>query len=287
MRVSFPPRHVCIVGALWVAMGAMAVPRSVGWMMGGRVTIDLSFVLFFLGRALLNGNPTARVWTLVLAGVGVAGGAAAAGFAAWSLWKHAGGLPLTTEDAGSAVELMLGTLWCVYMLHAMMRKDQRAWFGEMDGERAEVMSLTWAAAMAGVMLGSAPSVAEWRVREMYEKPLPFHVKVVPYDAASGRGLERLSYGDGDVSTPRGGTLPKPTVRCSIYLGPEGGRYLLLEGEAAQPFGLTVHAAGYTDKVISVCAGAEYEIRVPLQRLGADDGGGKKPGASAAEPEVKP
>lgn len=276
---SFPPRHVCIVGALWIALGAGSVVEMVARLVEGRFSIDMGFWFIPLGYGLLAGSPLARKWALFLSIGGAVCSAGGWGCSAYAQWKDGGGgLPLSADDVFAVAERTFGLVFCLYVAAVLIRREHRAWFAGTLKQGHEVKSLAWAAAAAGAVFGFFTHLTEWRSHEMYEKGGAFRVRVTPYDARTGKGLVKLSFDSSEVSPRSDPKSGLPEVHAIFYGGADGSQYEF-HGKAAQPFEVTLHAAGFRDKVITLCGKAEYEIRVPMQPL-EDGATGKDAGGKA-------
>lgn len=282
---SFPPRHLCIVGALWIAAGVGAAAEVVAELLHGRVDLNLALLALPVGFGILSGSTNARQSALFLASLGLAFTVGGGGLMAYEHWS--GKLPLAAPFLTSAlVEVVLTAACCLYVLLALTRSEHLLWFTDSKEERPAVRSLAWAVVVVAALSSTSEQLTAWQLHETYEKAAEFRVKVTPYDAVSGRGIESLSFGSNDTPPkPVPETRTPPKVDCSFVLEEGGGRSFKFRGEAAQPFEVTLHAKGYQDKVITLCGKAEYDIRVPMQPL--EDGKDEEAGGNATAPGVNP
>lgn len=272
-----PPRHLCIAGALLIAMGAAALAEKIASLIHGRWSNDIGFLLIFAGYGLLIGRPRARKWVLVIAIASLACMVVAGGCAAHEQWKCGGRVPLSPDDASAVAEWIWGVAFCLYLSITLTRSAHREWFAEEKKwittgkeDRTPVKSLAWAAAVVGMVFGYGEIVDAWRVKERYEKAGAFRVRLSPYSAAKGKGLTTLTYECDEVSHTDDAKPKLPRVRA-IFIGGEDGPHFEFYGEAAQPFDVTLKSEGFQDKTVTLCGKTEYEIRVPMQPLDAGKG----------------
>ncbi len=265
---SFPPRHLCIAGALFIAFGAGSVPSSIAKLIEGRFFIDIGFVLIPIGYGILIGRDSSRKWALFLSILGFVGSAIAVGCTLHEPWAEGNRLPYPDRVSTLFKSLLSGGCF-LYVIITLTRRGHSEWFAAEKEDRSAAKSLAWAVAVVAGFLFTLQHVTEWMNREIYETAMPFRTRVTPYNALNGKGLTSYSYDSDAVSRSKDSKSKLPKVNVS-YIGGDDGPYIEFYGMAAQPFEVTLHSDGFQDKTLTLSGNSEIEIRVPMQPLDAAD-----------------
>lgn len=261
---SLPPRHLCIAGALFIAVGVGAVIHIVASLFAGHIFFDFGFIGIGIGYGILIGRASSRKWALFIAIAGLAGTVL---FGANTAYGHfIGSAPLSHPASTYTIaELALFSGACLYVLIALWRSGHGEWFAAEKEDRTAAQTLAWAVAVvAGVFL-SSQSVTEWWVQQSYEKAFPLCVRVVPCNAENGQGLTNLSIIHNGQKTMMGfqPNLPRVTYQSSFSAG---GQQIEFYGVAAAPFEVKLGSAGFQDMTLTLTRESKREIRVPMQPL---------------------
>lgn len=261
---SLPPRHLCIAGALCIAAGVGAVTEMIAALIAGNLSIDFRFIGIPLGYGILIGRASSRKWALFFA---VAGLFFTAGPGGWMAYEYlTGGVRVTYPDGAVGLfVVVLAAASCLYVLMALRRSGHQEWFAAEKEETSAAKSLAWAVVAVAAFLHISQQSTEWWARRTLEQVYPFHVKVVPYNAENGKGLNSLSFSSEAMSLRSSSKSKLPRVHSKTFGGNDGIQ-CEFDGVAAQPFEVTVHADGFEDKTITLTRESEKVIRVPMQPL---------------------
>ncbi|WP_395746658.1 hypothetical protein [Prosthecobacter sp.] len=264
---SLPPRHLCIVGALWIAVGCGFLVETIAELIHGHFKIQLGFLAIPIGHGILVGRSSSRKWALFFAGVGLA---LTVGGSAWLAYEHRrDGTPLEAPDSTAAIlSVALATAGFLYVLWVLTRSSHLPWFAQSTAaeERPSVKSLAWAVAVVAVSLASAVHLETRQVEEIHARLRPVSVRVRPCDAATGKGLNNISY---QIKTPTGTddsdlwSAPRVNTR---FGSDSDGRFIDIFGAAAQSFEVTLGSDGFAEKVITISSESPSDRRIPLQPL---------------------
>jgi hypothetical protein len=264
---SFPPRHLCIAGALFIAYGAGSVVKTLSNLIEGRFSVEIGFVLIPIGYGILIGRASSRKWALFFTIAGLVGAVIGGALMLHGHWTGSERLPYP-DSVSTLFDLVLSWAFCLYVSITLTRSGHREWFAAEKEDRTAAKSVTWAVAVVALVLFSSQHVAAWRNREMYEKPRPFRVRVTPYNAVDGKGLTAFGFKSDTISPKPDSKTKLPKVEVT-YLNGKDGPQFEFHGVAAQPFEVTIHADGFADKPLTLTGKSEFDIRLPMQPLDAD------------------
>lgn len=265
---SFPPRHLCIASALMIAGGIGSVVQMIAELMRGQFHVAIGFVGIPIGYGVLTGRPSSRNWALLLAGAGLVLIAGVGGLGVYAHYWTGSDRTSHPEQVSIAAALLLAAASSAYLLAVLTRRENQGWFAEDKGDSPQARSFAWSVAVVATVLFSSQQMVQWWIRETFESAVPFHVRLAPYDAATGEGLIGISY-HGPSSKPVPGSkmeLPKLNVSYS-----SAGNGILIDifGMAVRPFEVKLGYPGYEDKTVTLgeklkpWEQPKSELRVPL------------------------
>ena len=278
---TFPPRHICIVGALAVAAGVGSIVGMIAGLIGGGFSFDIGFVGIPIGYGILIGRASSRKWAIFFA---AAGGLLFGGLGGWIFFGHVTGsdtLPYP-DGAYTAVELIITLACCTYAFFVLRHKSNREWFDSITEHPASSTSFAWAIAVTSSVLLFSHHATEWWVGETHSRIYPFRVTVAPYDAQSGEGLNSLSYDSDAISFSSSSKPELPKVGVSFISGRDGMK-LEFSGVATRPFEVTIRSEGFQDTPITLDQKSDDEIRVAMISLDKT----KPEQAGAGQPATRP
>src|SRR6478609_7753135 len=84
---TLPPRHVSIVGALFIGLSAWSAVGILAAWVDGRAGLDLTIFTLPVGYGILLGNASARIWGRILAVIGLILNLLGAAFTGYDLYK--------------------------------------------------------------------------------------------------------------------------------------------------------------------------------------------------------
>ena len=281
---SFPPRHICIVGALAVAAGVGSIVGMIAGLIGGAFSFDLGFVGIPIGYGILIGRSSSRKWAIFFAAVGAL---FLAGFGGWAFFDHfTGGDTLPYPDgAYNAAELIIALVCCVYVLVILCGRANREWFASISEHPASAKSFAWAVAVTSSVLLFSHHATEWWVEETHAQIFSFRVTVTPYNTQNGEGLSSLSYDSDGISFSSNSKPSLPKVGVS-FIGGRDGMQLEFSGVATRPVEVTLKSEGFEDTPITLDRNSDDEIRVamlPIETTKPEQGGAGQP-ATRSESE---
>ena len=277
---SFPPRHICIAGALAIAAGVGSVIGMIASLAGGGFFLDFGFVGIPIGYGLLIGRSPSRKWDLFFA---ISGFILMVGFGGWTAYDHfIGGDRLPYPDSAYTVaELIIAAASCLYVFIVLKRGVHREWFETVKDDSSAPKSFAWAVAVVAAVFLFSQHATEWWVEETHSQIYPFHVRITPYNAENGQGLRSLSYDSDAISHTSAAKSNLPKVSVS-FIGGRDGMQLEFLGVATRPVEVTLQSDGFQDTPITLAGDSEDEIRVAMLPLDT-----KKPEqASAGQPATR-
>lgn len=257
----FPPRHICIVGALCISTGIGSVIGMIVGLIGETFTFDLGFVAIPIGYGILIGRASSRRWAIFFAVIGFLLGS---GFGGWAFFEHFTGRDtLPYPDATYvAVELVLALAGCIYVVLVLTRKVYDEHFESIAEPTAPLKSIAWAVSVTSAVLLGSYYASEWWIGETHARIFPFRVTVAPYDAKNGEGLNSISYDSDHLSISSRSKPDFPKVDVSFVSSQEGMR-LEFSGIATGPVEFTIRSEGYQDTPITLHQGSDDEIRLAM------------------------
>ena len=258
---SFPPRAICIAGALALATGANSVAQMIAGLLGGIFTLDPGFVGIPIGHGILVGRASSRHWALLFAGAGVLVFAVAIARILLAPFEHEGYSP-HPEDIHAIAGWSVAAASCLYVFIVLMRKDHKAWFGIAREESGSARSFSWAVAIVAGTFLVAQHTMEWRMKKTYSLLYDFRVRVVICDGLSGKDVGAISFeSDASSKASDGGSIP-PKIRVD-YVGKNDGTVLEFSGYATHPVSVTLRSPGYMDTHITLDRDSGDEVRVAM------------------------
>lgn len=263
-RMSFfPPRHICIAGALMIAVGVGSIIGMIAKLRGG-FHFDFGFVAIPIGYGVLIGRASSARWGMIFS---LAGVLLYSGFGGWTLWKHFRGSErlFYPDSAYFAVGLVISIVCCLYVFLVLIRRGHREWFGNETVETGPVKTFAWSVAMAATVLLVSRHALEWRTAENHRRMYGFRVKVTPFNAEDGKGVQSIIQEGGFTSFSNGDEPAFPRVQTYV-LGGDDGMHLVFSGVATEPFEVTIRSEGFKPKRIRLDQDTEDEIRVALTPL---------------------
>lgn len=274
---SFPPRHICIVGALAVVAGVGSIVGMIAGLIGGAFSFDLGFVGIPIGYGILIGRSSSKNWAIFFAAVGAL---FLAGFGGWAIFDHfTGGDTLPYPDGVyTAAELAIELVCCVYVLLILCRRASREWFASVCENPAPSKSIAWAIAVVSVVLLLSHHAAEWWVEETHARIFPLRVTVTPYNSQNGEGLSSVSYDSDAISLHRNSKPGLPKVAVS-FIGGRDGMRLEFSGVATRPVEVTLKSEGFENTPITLDRSSDDDIRVamlPIETTHPEQGLGGQP-----------
>jgi hypothetical protein len=274
---SFPPRHICISGALAVAAGVGSIVGMIAGLIGGTFSFNLGFVGIPIGYGILIGRSSSRKWAIFFA---AAGALFIAGFGGWAVFDHfTGGDTLPYPDgAYTAAELGITLVCCVYVLLILCRRSNREWFASISENPASSKSFAWAIAVTSAVLHISHHATEWWIEETHAQVFPFRVTVTPYNSQNGEGINSLSYDSDAISFSSNSKPDLPKVGVA-FIGGRDGMQLEFSGVATRPVKVTLKSEGFEDTPITLDRNSDDEIRVamlPIEATKPEQGVGGQP-----------
>lgn len=265
-----------MAGILVLASGAVALADTLFNLLKGRFFFNLGFVGIPIGYGLLIGRASSRKWALFFSRLAVVVACVIVTWAALD-WLPRGGWVLGRASYGTWAEwLMLAG--CVYVAAVLSRSGHQEWFAEEKQDTEWARSIAWGVTLAVMALCLLMNAGMAQMRESFAKARPLHVRITPYDAVSGKGLNNIGCRHEGLSSvgPAAGTRPGTRLSSVTHSSAEG-MSLDFYGMVLEPYQISVGSAGYESQVVTLDGGSPSEIRVPLQPL-EDAGAEKKPDA---------
>jgi len=278
---SLPPRHLCIAGALCIALGVGSVTEMTAALLGGRISIELGFVGIPIGYGILIGRASSRKWALFFAHLALLLTVVCVGWAGYDRWTGGGRMPPYPDSVAGGVVLVLVAASSFYVRSALTRSGQEEWFLAEKQETSAAKTLTWAVVAVAAFLHASEQTTEWWMQKTLAQVHPVHVRVAPYNAENGQGMKTLDL-SGEVVNPTKQSVSKLPRLTSKTFGGDDGIQVAFDGVAAAPFQITLRADGFEDKTITLDRESQKVIRVPMQPL---DAGQKKTEPGKAEPKA--
>jgi hypothetical protein len=271
---SFPPRHICIVGALAVAAGVGSIVGMIAGLIGGDFSFDLGFFGIPIGYGILIGRSSLRNWAICFTAIGAL---SLVGFGGWAFFDQlSGGDTLPYPDgAYTAARLVIALVCCIYVLVMLCHGADREWFASISEHTAPMKSFALAVAVASAVVHFSNHATEWWVKETHAQIFPFRVTVTPYNSQNGDGITSLSYDSGAISFTSSSKPDLPKIAVSSIGGRDGMR-LEFSGVATRPVEVTLKSKGFQDTAITLDQYSDDEIRVamlPSETTKPEQGGG--------------
>lgn len=274
---SFPPRHICIVGALAVAAGVSSIVDMIAGLIGGAFSFDLGFVGIPIGYGILIGRSSSRKWAIFFA---AAGALFLAGFGGWAFLEHLTGSDRLPYPNGTytATELVIALVSCAYVLLILCRRANREWFASISEDPTSSKSFAWAIAVTSAVLLLSHHATEWWVEKTHAQIFPFRVIVTPYNSHNGGGLSSISYASDAISFGSSLKADLPKVGVS-FIGGRDGMQLEFSGVATHPVEVTLMSEGFENTPITLDQNSDDEIRVamlPIKTTKSEQDGAGQP-----------
>lgn len=261
---AFPPREICIAGALAIAFGVNSVVQMIAGFLGDNFSLSIGFVGIPIGCGILIGRSSSRNWALLFSGISILQSVALVGIL---IYHHLSGeKPLDYRDGiYGAVEFSLIAGSSIYVFVVLKRKDHRAWFDSAKQPTTPVKSLAWTVAIITALWTLSASALKWWAQETLLCAFPVATEVTPYDAATGKGVPQVSI---RMDPPAGSNRAIPSFPkiTQGYTASRDGLHITLSGVATQPVRFKIVSQGYHDTHITITPDSEREIRTPMQPL---------------------
>ncbi|HVJ46344.1 MAG TPA: hypothetical protein VM511_08165 [Luteolibacter sp.] len=262
----FPPRAICIAGALMISFGVNSLVEMVAAWIGGSLSFNIGFVGIIIGGGILIGRSSSRTWALLFSSLGLLQCLIATGIV---IYRHISGKQPSHHPDGAyaAIELSLFAACSIYVLIVLSRKEYRAWFDTVKTAGEPVKNFASAVAVIVAVFAISRSADNWWIENTFERIHPVQVTLIPYDSVSGKGINTsLSYSR-DAFEKSGRSFKSQLPRIIVtFMSRQDGMLMGLSGVATHPFEFEIISEGYHNTAITIDPSSKDEIRVPLQPL---------------------
>ena len=258
---SFPPRHICIAGALAITAGLGSIFGMIDSWIAGNFTINLGFVGIPIGYGLLIGRSSSRFWALFFA---ITGSLFLTGFGAWLAYKDFRDIDrlFYPDNAYTIVEWILVETCCLYVWIVLKRTNHKPWFESAKQDLPAARSLACSVAAVAAVLLFSYHATEWRNDQTQAMIYPFRVTVTPYNSENGNGIDSISY-ESDTITHDHNTKPKFPSMSVTFIGGADGMRLRFSGVATRPVELTLVSKGFQNTPVTLDRNTKDEIKVAM------------------------
>ncbi len=268
VAATFPPRPVCIVGALAIALGVSSVLRMISnILLDQQMMVDLSFVAIPIGYGLLSGRSSSRSWALFFSVLGLL---AVAVFGLLFCLEALFGLDLGLSYSGSlpvAVYLLLAAVPMLYVVQVLKR--HRSWFDRPSSQPGPLVSVAWAVVVVVGVMWMGHSLQQRAVQQALEEMFDYHVTIEAYNGETGERMGSIMWNRSPPHASNDKSLIPTSYCVRISGGPEAWR-IRISGIADQPFEVVIVAEGFHHETIVVDRNTEEFIRLPMRPLEDSD-----------------
>jgi len=247
-----PPMIIRIAAAICVVAGTWSLVNTITNFLSGRFFLDLGFLAIPIGRGLLKGRSSSRMWAMILSGlffvVLVAGLVALISDAlGWTeLWKKNIGGPITTpERIAVAIGFQFMLFSTAIVVFGLWTLRAREWcVRESGNERQFGTNWTLPLFLAALTPLAAVEVAEYLsdrsqkvfMRSLYHVDTEFEFR----DSVSGNPVKRLSFSGVGANSSDSFS---PQIVSRFIDSAEGGSGIRLSGISDRPLAVTFSTDG--------------------------------------------
>jgi len=260
---ALPSRHICIVGALSVAVGVASIVDMILAAIEGRIAFDLGFIGIPIGYGILIGSATARKWAMFFSGAGML---LTTGAGCWIAYAHFSGTKHLPYPDSAYAALMIATTVaaCAYAFFVLHRPLNRQWFESAVEDKTDAKSVVWAVVVLSSLMSIGIHAKAAIMEAKFSRIYSVDVSILPFNAETGKRLDSFSCGR-DYTTENANPMAKklPGLSTSI-IGEKEGPRMRLSGIGLNPTKITIDADGFEETTVTIDKDSPPEIRLPMR-----------------------
>jgi len=254
------PVGVRIAGLLCLAVGMTSIKTTLDHFLNGTFRIELGVLGLLLGKRLLEGNPSYRLWAIFLSGFGAL---VSTGFVIWLAYDYSDST-VRSKFAFAAAHHALIAASAIFVLCTLLRGDIRDWFlmPRMQPARAGSWALP-VSIVLGVLLARQLITDQSNRQDLLSF---FHLSTTIRlrDAATGEPLQDLRYDSDALKSAPHGRSPLPRLSARLHISPDGAA-LKLDGTAREPLEVIFNSAGYSSQTVHLTRSTPETFTLDMER----------------------
>lgn len=262
--IKFPPKHVCIVGSIILALGVYSLLGLIVLIARGSLLFDFGFIGIPMGYGLLKGSSGWRRGAMIVAGFGFVG---MLGFGIWLFQYLLSDTEvfLLSEKLTFGVQVMIALGLSAYTIGVLRAKQHKSWFGG-DQVNPTIVKRVALSVIAVAALGAVTQqVYEFQLRQAKAELYQFNFSLVPRDSSTGEQLRNVSYNieRGKINGNLARELEKTRV---VFAATPEGMQLNISGIATKPITMTIIGNGYKNTPLKITKESKGTIHLPMIAL---------------------